>query len=121
VSELDRDRQIAELQAQVAALVGQQNAPSQPADVPPTGERFEGWARCVNQACEAWDTDRPIGLVRETVTRKGYQGEAFAQMVITESTYVHAADDRDMVCPECGMPSALLDKKPVVYPKASVG
>jgi hypothetical protein len=88
-----------------------------------------GFARCVNPACVEidetgaqsgghYEVDRPIQLVRETTQLKGYPGEAFASMVITESEYVHPVDDMDLICPDCGQPCALIDKKPVVYPRA---
>lgn len=81
---------------------------------------IDGFARCVNAACEAFDQDRPIQLVEDIVQQRGYPGEAFASMVITESRYVHPADDQDLECPDCGQPCAQIDKKPVVYPKAAI-
>jgi hypothetical protein len=95
-------------------------------------DRFSGFARCTNPACieiddtgqqvgGQFDVDRPVDLVRETVAQKGYPGEAFASMVITESSYVHPVDDADLLCPDCGRPCAVIDKVPVSYPKAVVG
>lgn len=70
---------------------------------------IEGFARCLNQQCDLFDEDRPVVLVKTVKEQRG--DGPFKSTVITASEYVHAADDADLMCPECGQPCAMLPSK----------
>jgi hypothetical protein len=76
--------------------------------------------RCLNPQCVRNDTDHenyladwPVDAEIEDVTRFGEDG-VFLRVPITVTQHKIPVDTS---CPDCGMPAAMLDGKPPVYPK----
>lgn len=77
---------------------------------------IQGYARCIDLKCEAYDKDRPITLVETTVRRMGSDDTPFKNMVENETTYTHTKDDSEMACPTCGKACALLPRERIAVP-----
>lgn len=73
---------------------------------------FTGVARCVNQACETYDTSAPIALVLEV---KEMRSEDTPALVLSTSEYLHPVDDGDLACPKCGADRAIMQEEPRSY------
>ena len=73
---------------------------------------FTGVARCVNQACKAFDASLPIALRLEV---KEMRSEDTPALVLATSEYLQAVDDADLPCPKCGVHRAIMREEPPSY------
>lgn len=109
------ERRIAELEAQIGSLQSQLRS-AHPVEAVADDE-FQGLARCFTPGCEQ-SGDRPLALRRE-LSVKLYDTSDGGIMRGVENSSVRAVpvDDRDVVCPGCGIPSAVLESVPPTYTK----
>ena len=68
---------------------------------------FEGFAMCVNNQCERFDSQEPIALMKDWVEVR----DPTTHVVTSANDYLRPVDDADLPCPSCGSSRTMTTQK----------